>query len=59
VSVSNGPIRSIGLSARCRPSACVSRAPAPTLGQHTREVLAELGYGEAEVAAMIAEGAAA
>ena len=32
--------------------------PAPRLGQHTREVLAEAGFSEAEVARMLASGAA-
>ncbi|WP_135467326.1 CaiB/BaiF CoA transferase family protein [Crenalkalicoccus roseus] len=32
--------------------------PAPRLGQHTREVLAELGYAEAEIARMLESGAA-
>ena len=32
---------------------------APRLGEHTREVLAELGYGETEIEAMFADGAAA
>jgi crotonobetainyl-CoA:carnitine CoA-transferase CaiB-like acyl-CoA transferase len=31
--------------------------PPPTLGQHTREILAELGYDDAAVAALQAEGA--
>jgi crotonobetainyl-CoA:carnitine CoA-transferase CaiB-like acyl-CoA transferase len=35
------------------------RGPAPKLGQHTRQVLAALGYGEAQIDAMIAAGAAA
>jgi crotonobetainyl-CoA:carnitine CoA-transferase CaiB-like acyl-CoA transferase len=35
------------------------RPPSPKLGQHTREVLGQLGYGEAEIEAMIAAGAAA
>jgi len=32
--------------------------PAPHIGEQTREVLAELGYGAAEVAAMVESGAA-
>ena len=28
---------------------------APRLGQHTREVLAEIGYGEAEIDALVAD----
>ena len=34
------------------------RRPAPKLGQHTREVLSEAGYAEAEIEALIADGAA-
>jgi benzylsuccinate CoA-transferase BbsE subunit/naphthyl-2-methylsuccinate CoA transferase subunit len=30
--------------------------PAPTFGQHTREILAELGYGRAEIEALSREG---
>ncbi len=35
------------------------KRPAPKLGQHTREVLAEAGYGDAEIDRLIAAGAAA
>ena len=35
------------------------RPAPPGLGQHTREVLAELGYGKSEIEAMFAGGAAA
>lgn len=34
------------------------KGPAPTLGQHTREVLAEAGYGAEEIDRLIADGAA-
>jgi crotonobetainyl-CoA:carnitine CoA-transferase CaiB-like acyl-CoA transferase len=33
--------------------------PAPTLGQHTREILSESGYADAEIDALIAEGVVA
>lgn len=36
-----------------------ARPPAPRLGEHTRDVLAELGYGAGEIEAMFADGAAA
>ena len=35
-----------------------TRAHAPTLGEHTRQVLGELGYAGAEIDAMIAKGVA-
>jgi crotonobetainyl-CoA:carnitine CoA-transferase CaiB-like acyl-CoA transferase len=35
------------------------RPPSPKLGEHTRQVLAELGYGAAEIDAMFEAGAAA
>lgn len=36
-----------------------TRPPAPELGEHTRQVLAEIGYGPEEIEAMYAAGAAA
>ena len=32
------------------------RRPAPLVGEHTDEILASLGYGAAEIAALRAEG---
>ncbi|MFZ5684811.1 MAG: CaiB/BaiF CoA transferase family protein [Pseudomonadota bacterium] len=54
-----GTFRSVASPARF-PGADAERRPAsPKLGEHTREVLAELGYAEAEIEAMFAAGAAA
>jgi alpha-methylacyl-CoA racemase len=36
-----------------------NRAPGPGLGEHTREVLASLGYGSEEIEALLSSGAAA
>ena len=33
-----------------------ARGPSPTTGQHTREVLAELGFAEGEVTALLGQG---
>jgi len=54
-----GTFRSPAAPARF-PGADADRRPAaPKLGEHTREVLAEIGYGEAAIEAMFADGAAA
>jgi len=54
-----GTYRSPAAPARF-PGADRDKLPAsPRLGQHTREVLAEVGYGAAEIDAMFADGAAA
>ncbi len=34
------------------------QAPAPHLGEHTRQVLSEVGYGSQEIAALVSSGAA-
>lgn len=34
-----------------------ARAPAPCMGQHSREILAELGYAESEIATLLERGA--
>ncbi len=53
-----GTYRSVAAPARFPGADATSRPRSPGLGEHTRSVLAEIGYGEAEVEAMIESGAA-
>ncbi len=54
-----GTFRSPAAPARFPGADATTRPPAPKLGEHTRAVLAELGYEEAAIEGMFAEGAAA
>ena len=53
-----GTYRSPAAPARFPGADADVRPPAPGLGQHTREVLAEIGYSPAQIEAMLAAGAA-
>lgn len=48
-----GPVKAIGTPVKLSATPCQVDRPAPTLGQHTREVLEEAGYSEAEISALI------
>ena len=52
-----GPVRQMGPPVRFSRTAAAAGRPAPALGEHTDDVLAELGYGSEEVARLRAEGA--
>jgi crotonobetainyl-CoA:carnitine CoA-transferase CaiB-like acyl-CoA transferase len=53
-----GPIRQSRPAARFDATPAAIRGPAPSIGQHTEVVLAELGFTPAEIAALIASGTA-
>ena len=53
-----GPMKAMGHPVKSTGEIASIRMPAPTLGQHTRAVLGSLGYGSAEIDAMLANGAA-
>ena len=53
-----GPIRQARPAARFDGTPAAIRGPAPSIGQHTEAVLAEIGLAPAEIAALIASGAA-
>jgi alpha-methylacyl-CoA racemase len=54
------PVRLLGVPVKLsRTPGDANRAPGPALGEHTREVLAALGYDDHQIAAMLESGAAA
>jgi crotonobetainyl-CoA:carnitine CoA-transferase CaiB-like acyl-CoA transferase len=55
----NGHVRQIGMMTRLKGTPGLRRGPAPRLGEHTREVLAELGYENGRIDDLVAMGAVA
>ena len=53
-----GPTRSLGVPIKLSQTPGTVRRPAPLLGQHTREVLREAAFSDAEIDALVASGAA-
>jgi crotonobetainyl-CoA:carnitine CoA-transferase CaiB-like acyl-CoA transferase len=54
------PVRLLGVPVKLsRTPGDANRRPGPALGEHTREVLAALGYDDDQIEAMLAAGAAA
>lgn len=47
-----GRIKNIGIPVKLSQTPGAIRRPAPTLGQHTDEVLAEFGFSQAEIATL-------
>jgi crotonobetainyl-CoA:carnitine CoA-transferase CaiB-like acyl-CoA transferase len=54
-----GEVQTLGLPVKFSETPGAVARAAPLYGEHTREVLAEYGYGEAEIDALIGEGAVA
>ena len=52
-----GSVKTIGLPVKFSDTPGGVARPAPLLGQHSREILAEAGYSAAEIDGMVAEGA--
>jgi crotonobetainyl-CoA:carnitine CoA-transferase CaiB-like acyl-CoA transferase len=55
---SEGPVRRMAVPMRFSAAGEAERAPAPNLGENTASILAEAGYTEAEIRALIEGGAA-
>jgi crotonobetainyl-CoA:carnitine CoA-transferase CaiB-like acyl-CoA transferase len=54
-----GPVRQLGVPVKMSRTPGDPTRPAPAFGEHTDEVLREVGYSEEEIAAMKESGAAA
>jgi crotonobetainyl-CoA:carnitine CoA-transferase CaiB-like acyl-CoA transferase len=54
-----GPVRQLGVPVKMSRTPGTVEVPAPALGEHTREVLGEVGYGDGEIEAMMGSGAVA
>jgi alpha-methylacyl-CoA racemase len=54
-----GSVRQLGVPVKLSRTPGTVHAPAPALGEHTREVLAEAGFATAEIDSLLASGAAA
>ena len=54
-----GQVRQLGVPIKLSRTPGKVEEPAPALGEHTREVLAEVGYGEAEIDVLMEDGAVA
>ena len=52
-----GPVRTIGLPVKFSDTPGKVTQGAPLYGEHTRAVLSEYGFGDAEIAALELEGA--
>lgn len=53
-----GRVKTIGLPVKLSETPGGVQGPAPLFGQHTRTVLAEIGYGDEEIEAILRSGAA-
>jgi CoA:oxalate CoA-transferase len=54
-----GPVRMLGFPIRLKQEPCTVRLPAPRLGEHTDEILAELGVSPSELESLREKGAVA
>jgi crotonobetainyl-CoA:carnitine CoA-transferase CaiB-like acyl-CoA transferase len=52
-----GTIKAVGIPVKLEGTPGSVRRPPPRLGEHTRDVLAELGFSEAEISALVSEHA--